>query len=252
MRVEIRNQGTASSQPVKVRLELHKPVSPGLVDAFWYCQMTVKGLNSRNGDIVPTELIQMDFILPVGVKPSDVGPVNPYWLEILGPPDDSNQDNNLIFSSEPLPLLSVDASPPVPPPDPWQLSASAIVGKRKSVVAHIKNDSIKPSTAKTVQLHLRIPKPGSPAGTLVLSGSAPVPALHPTEEVLVTIAGDRNFIVPLVKIVKHDGVISKKKNLTRKFKTLIPFSLKIKGAGSEVGYGSIAGAEGQIKFPGKK
>jgi hypothetical protein len=130
------------------------------------------------------------------------------------------------------------------------MTASAVIGKFDRVVAHVKNPGSEPLAASKIQLHVRTPKPGAPTGSPKIAGTAPVPSLQPSEEVLVTVVGNREFIVPKNRPAQPGGV---KKNLTRKFTTLIPFSLKIQGAGSEIGFGPILGnPEGKIKFPGKK
>jgi hypothetical protein len=61
----------------------------------------------------------------------------------------------------------------------------------------------------------------------------------------VVVEATQDFLVPKPGPVR--------KGELRKFTVLIPFSLKIAGTDSEVGFGPIPGnPKGKIKFPGKK
>jgi hypothetical protein len=76
--------------------------------------------------------------------------------------------------------------------------------------------------------------------------------MHPGEERSVTLVGVRDFLAPQRGVVLTDRIVTGRRKPV-KFKPLVPFSLSIKGSGSEMGFGPIAGdPKGKIKFPGKK
>src|SRR5215208_622857 len=148
------------------------------------------------------------------------------------------------------------AKPPLP--SPWIITSPAgVVGHKDFVIARIKNVSPAATRATTLELYLRAPAPGAVVGKAELVGSTKVPASPRGGDVTVSVAAERDFIVPksgggLRDVgIKLPIKLKKTQKQTANFKALIPFSLKIKGSNEEVGFGTSRAAGGTIKIPGK-
>jgi hypothetical protein len=233
----------------------------------------------------PQQVVSADYRLPVGIAHTDFGSKFPFVF-IIDPDHEvdepeATRGNNVVWTVETPPILSEG---PPPPPDPWDVSASAVIGEKNAVVAKIRNQGKKTLSASTVELVLRVPRPGVPTGKPEVAGTGQVPSLKPGALAQVKIVANRDFIIAESAPAKNTRGVSKtdtgiKKtntverstpmpglqkqgrsggNLivtqTTKFKVLVPFSLRIKGAGSELGFGgpSATSASGKIKPPGKK
>ncbi|MGH2606793.1 MAG: hypothetical protein ACRDG5_09400 [Anaerolineales bacterium] len=202
-----------------------------------------------------------DFHLPTGISQPDFGVKHMFvftidWkAEVSEDEASGGESNNFVIWAKRTspPVLPKPSEPPPPPPSPWSITgASAVVGKKDVVVAAINNQSGRPTRAATLQLRLHVPKPGAPAGKPELAGTAKVPPMDPGGSQSVTIMGRRAFLVPQKDAKTARKGSSKAGQQTTTFTPLIPFSLTIKGAGAELGFGPPPVGAGPIKFPGKK
>jgi hypothetical protein len=231
------NQGTGPADPVKARLTVYDGAG-FFSKPFWWCTQTIPKPKAFDSTLPPGMTVMLDFQLPIGMEHTSFGAKNIYSFFAEGPADEEKTTNNGFGSNKMPPIISEIPDEPPPPPDPWRMSVAGVEGRR-TVTVGVKNAGNKPTKAAQLDLHLRVPKPGAATGHPVLAGSAKVPAMKPGEERSVTVVGVRDFLAP--------------QRGAAKFAPLVPFTLSIKGSGSEIGFGPIAGDfKGQIKFPGKK
>jgi hypothetical protein len=279
----VKNVGLGSAGPFSVRMETYEKgtgfdIKKKLIG---WVEKTFEMPASFDFVLGPQQVVSADYRLPVGIAHTDFGSKFPFFFIIdpdneVGEPD-ATRENNVVLTLETPPIL---AGGPPPPPDPWDVGAAAIIGEKNAVVAKIRNQGTETLAGSTVELVLRIPRPGAPTGKPEVAGSAKVPSLKPGAQTLVKIAAKRNFIQAVVepekrtKGVSKTGAAAKKTSpvgpskrgtglekqgrllvtQTTRFQVLIPFSLRVKGADSELGFGgpSASSKSGKIKFPGKK
>lgn len=283
----VQNIGTGPAGTFSVKMEAYEKglgfdINTKLVG---WAKKTFEMPESFGFVLGPKQVASAHYRLPVGIAHTDFGSKFPFVF-IIDPDHEvdepkATRGNNVVWTVETPPILS-DAPPP--PPDPWDVSASAVVGEKNVVVAKIRNQGAETLAASTVELVLRVPRPGAPTGKPEVAGTGKIPALKPGAQALVKVTAKRNFIIAesapgkSTKGASKTGASMKKANAversklgtglkkqgglggnllvtqTTKFKVLIPFSLRIRGADSELGFGgpSATSASGKIKPPGKK
>jgi hypothetical protein len=247
----VTNQGTGPADPVKVRLTVYD--GSGLFSKpFWWCTQTIPKPKVLDSTLPAGMTVMLDFQLPIGMKHTSFGASNIYSFTIEGPADEEKISNNTIASNKVPHIISEIPDEPPPPPAPWRLSVAG-VEDRRTVTVRVENADDKPTKAAQLDLHLRVPKPGAATGHPVLAGSAKVPAMKPGEERSVTVVGVRDFLASQRGLAETDPIVIGGRGKKVKLAPLVPFTLSVKGSGSEIGFGPIAGDfKGKIKFPGKK
>lgn len=288
VKIVIQNVGTAPAGTFGALLEtFEKGKGPGLdLKPFQYATMTFKMPASMDFKLPPPMMSIADWRLPYGIAHTDFGKKFPFLLSIVDPNKTSGesaeaQKNNFVFVSETPPILESIKNQPPAPPSPWDLSASAKIGEQHTVITTIRNQTKKSTPAATLELVLRVPKPGAPTGTPEVVGLGQIPALKAGAQAEVTINSKQAFILPVAPKTKPAGSAKKVDPKAKKtsglgrttggagigkaggglggglrtlnFKALIPFSLRIAGSGTEIGFGGVPtpAATGKLKIPQK-
>ncbi|HEX8662612.1 MAG TPA: hypothetical protein VF744_01120 [Beijerinckiaceae bacterium] len=251
VRFRVRNKGTAGAGAFSVRLETFN--GPELSSGV-FC-WTSQRFNIPFG---PGAFLESDFHLPTAISQADFGVKNVFVFTIdwKNEIDESGDPaNNFIVwaGGTGPPILPGPPPSPTSPPSPWKMSAAAAVGHKDVVIVNVKNDSARSTPEATLELYLNAPTPGAPVGKPQLAASAKIPSLALGAKASITLAARREFISPEAASVRPSPLPTKGAQQTSRFKPLIPFSIKVKEADGELGFGPPPPkGGGPIKIPGKK